>query len=69
MGTSCSKTYRRMLELFKLNDVHPNRDFALLKNFTQMNPGLFHSRIYEAYLMHNTLAAKISSCLTLTGKF
>lgn len=44
---------------FKLNDVHPNRDFALLaKLYPNEAKDCFTVGFMQAYLMHNTLGCK-----------
>jgi hypothetical protein len=44
---------------FKLNDVHPNRDFALLKKiYPNEAKDCFTVGFMQAYLMHNTLGCK-----------
>lgn len=44
---------------FKLNDVHPNRDFTLLAKLYPTEPkDCFTVGFMQAYLMHNTLGCK-----------
>ena len=54
---------------FKLNDVHPNRDFALLsKLYPTEAKDCFTVGFMQAYLMHNTLGCKTLTMLDFDWK-
>ncbi|MBK8398481.1 MAG: hypothetical protein IPL26_24960 [Leptospiraceae bacterium] len=54
---------------FKLNDVHPNRDFALLAKLYPNEPkDCFTVGFMQAYLMHNTLGCKTLTMLDFDWK-
>lgn len=54
---------------FKLNDVHPNRDFALLAKLYPTEPkDCFTVGFMQAYLMHNTLGCKNLTMVDLDWK-
>ena len=54
---------------FKLNDVHPNRDFALLaKLYPTEAKDCFTVGFMQAYLMHNTLGCKNLTMLDIDWK-